>query len=129
MSGSVLLDTNIVIALFAEDDSVQAHLADAPEVLVPSIVLGELYYGALKSGQVEANVARVDEFASSVPIVACDAATARVYGRIKKLLRVKGRPIPENDIWIAAIAHQHELELISRDDHFREVEGLRVQAW
>lgn len=64
MNGRLLLDTNIVIALFAEDNSVQEHLAKADEVFIPSIVLGELYYGARKSTHAEANLARIDEFAA-----------------------------------------------------------------
>ena len=63
MNGSFLLDTNIVIALFADDPAVRDHLAEEVEVFVPSIVLGELYYGALKSTRVEANLARLAEFA------------------------------------------------------------------
>ncbi len=51
------------------------------------------------------------------------------YGEIKDRLRKKGRPIPENDIWIAAIAFQHDLILISRDEHFREVEDLKLEEW
>lgn len=98
-------------------------------VLVPSTVLGELYYGALKSARSAANIARVEEFAASVGVLTCDAATAKHYGQIKNALRSKGRPIPENDIWIAAVAIQHGLLLATRDDHFKEVEGLRLEEW
>lgn len=129
MSGRLLLDTNIVIALFAQDTSVQDHLAASEEVFVPSIVLGELYYGASKSGRVRSNVARIDEFAVSNAVLECNLETARQYGRIKNLLRAKGRPIPENDIWIAAIAQQHQLILVSRDEHFKEVNGLLLEKW
>jgi len=62
-------------------------------------------------------------------ILGCDAETARRYGEIKFGLQQKGRPISENDIWIAAIAVQHELTLASRDGHFAEVEGLQVEVW
>ena len=129
MNGRYLLDTNIVIALFAQDQSIQDHLYRAEEVLIPSIVLGELYYGALKSARVETNQARIDEFASSSVIVGCDWGTARIYGQIKNKLRAKGRPIPENDLWIVAIAQQHQLPLISRDDHFKEVDDLSLRRW
>ena len=59
----------------------------------------------------------------------CDLGTAAAYGQIKDELRLKGRPIPENDVWIAAVARQHGLILASRDDHFRSVDGLAVEAW
>ena len=65
MTGRFLLDTNIVIALFANEAVVQANLANAAEVFIPSIVLGELYYGANKSLRVAENVAKIDEFAAS----------------------------------------------------------------
>ena len=129
MSGRLLLDTNIVIALFARDASVQDRMASSEEVFVPSIVFGELYYGARKSGRVRSNLARIDEFAASNSVLECDIETARQYGRIKNLLRTKGRPIPENDIWIAAVAQQYQLTLISRDEHFQAVDGLLLESW
>jgi tRNA(fMet)-specific endonuclease VapC len=129
MNGSLLLDTNIVIALFAQDGQVQQHLAQAAQVFVPSIVLGELYYGAQKSSRLVANVSRVEQFAARAAVLNCDSETASQYGIIKSVLRTKGRPIPENDIWIAAIAQQHQLTLISRDEHFNEVDGLALDTW
>lgn len=129
MSGRYLLDTNIVIALFAGESTVEGRLREAEEVFVPSIVLGELYYGARKSARVEENVARMEEFAKRSVVLDCDAETARQYGEVKNRLRQKGHPIPENDIWIAAIARQMDLALVARDAHFREVHGLKVQAW
>ena len=128
-TGRFLLDTNIVIALFAREAAVQQRLAEASEVFVPSIVLGELYYGARKSTRVTENLARIDEFVASSPVLPCDTATAQRYGDIKNQLRAKGRPIPENDIWIAAIALQYHLTLVARDGHFHEVDGLQVEAW
>lgn len=129
MNGRFLLDTNIIIALFASDVAVQQHLVDAEEVFVPCIVLGELYYGARKSTRVEANVARLNEFSASTVVLACDSITAQHYGDIKNHLRAKGRPLPENDIWIAAIAKQYTLSLVSRDEHFSHVDDLLVNVW
>jgi tRNA(fMet)-specific endonuclease VapC len=54
---------------------------------------------------------------------------ARFYGRVSHQLRVKGRPIPQNDIWIAALAIQHNLTVLTRDSHFAEVDGLATQSW
>ena len=129
MSGRVLLDTNIVIALFAKEAAAQQHLAETDEVFVSSIVLGELYYGAQKSSRVEANITRVNTFAAANAILVCDTATAQYYGAIKNQLRAKGRPIPENDIWIAATAKQYQLTLVTRDEHFQAVEGLPIEQW
>lgn len=129
MNGRFLLDTNIIIALFASDVAVQQYLAEAEEVFIPSIVLGELYYGARKSARVEANIARLEEFSASTAVLTCDSVTAQHYGDIKNRLRAKGRPLPENDIWIAAIAKQYTLSLVSRDEHFSHIDDLLVNVW
>ena len=129
MSGRYLLDTNIVIALFAAEPAMKDRLDAAEEVFIPSIVLGELYYGARKSRRVEENIARIDDFAARGVVLSCDTETARRYGELKDGLRRKGRPIPENDIWIAAIALQNDLTLVARDAHFLEVDGLKTEAW
>jgi tRNA(fMet)-specific endonuclease VapC len=123
------LDTNIVIALFAGEASVRENLEKADEVFVPSIAIGELCYGARKSERTSDNLARVDEFATNSMVLGCDTETASRYGEVKNLLRIKGRPIPENDIWIAAIALQHNLTLVSRDAHFGEIESLKMNVW
>lgn len=129
MSGRYLLDTNIIIALFAGDAALKEDLAEADEVFVPSIAIGELCYGAQKSAQVRENLARIDELAANSVVLSSDTDTARRYGEVKNALRVKGRPIPENDVWIAAIALQYDLTLVSRDMHFGEIEGLKTVAW
>lgn len=129
MSGKCLLDTNIVIALFANESEVKGNLAQANEVFVASVVIGELFFGARKSARSQENIARIDEFVESNIILGCDAGTASYYGEIKNTLRLKGHPIPENDVWIAAIALQHDLTLITRDAHFGEIENLKTLKW
>ena len=129
MSGRFLLDTNIVIAFLGGEGRVKEHLARAEEVFVSSIVLGELYFGAMRSTRAEENQNRIDEFAAENTVLGCDLGTAREYGRIKNRLREKGKPIPENDIWIAATARQCDLTLVTRDEHYAEVEGLKHESW
>jgi tRNA(fMet)-specific endonuclease VapC len=129
MSGKVLMDTNIVIALFADEASIKKNLAKTEEVFIPNVVIGELFYGAHKSARSKENIARIEDLASSSVILGCDTETARIYGEVKNALRIKGHPIPENDIWIAAIAVQHNLTLVSRDSHFSEIDKLEVVAW
>lgn len=128
-TGRHLLDTNIVIALFARDSAVEQRLAVANEIFVPSIVIGELYYGARKSSRLTENLGRINEFVAGSAVLPCDTVTAQHYGSIKSRLRAKGRPIPENDIWIAAVAIQHQLTLAARDTHFEEIDGLQVETW
>jgi tRNA(fMet)-specific endonuclease VapC len=129
VSGSYLLDTNIVIALFAQEADLLARLNSVAGFAVPVFVLGELYYGARKSNRVAINLARVDTFASGNVILDCDHITAQYYGSIRNELLSKGRPIPENDIWIAAVAVQHGLILVSRDHHFQEIAALQLERW
>lgn len=129
MNGSYLLDTNIVISLFANEDEVIRRLGGAFRAYVPSIVLGELYYGAYKSSHSKANIAKIDSFALKSSVVACDVETSRHYGRIKDHLRSKGKPIPENDIWIAALARQHNLILVTRDQHFQNIKDIITEKW
>jgi tRNA(fMet)-specific endonuclease VapC len=129
MAGDFLLDTNIVAALFNREPAVVTRLGAAPSVYVPAIVLGELFFGALNSSHVPENLQRIADFQADNRVVVADEGTAREYGSIKHDLKVKGRPIPENDIWIAAAARQHGLILVSRDAHFGVVNGLQSESW
>jgi len=128
-SGRCLLDTSVAIALLEGETGVKDQFARADEVFVSSIALGELYFGAGKSGRPQTNLARIDEFVADNVVLGCDTDAARWYGKVKNALRLKGRPIPGNDLWIAAIALQHDLTLITRDGHFNEVDGLKVEVW
>jgi tRNA(fMet)-specific endonuclease VapC len=129
MNGKYLLDTNIIIGLFANDSEIVEKIPNAGEIAVPCIVIGELCYGANKSVKSEENLERIDDFARNNTILICDENTAKYYGIVKDRLRIKGRPIPENDIWITAIALQHGLTLITRDEHFKDVENLKTEKW
>lgn len=129
MSGRYLLDTNIVIALFSEEASVQMHIAEAEEIFIPSTVIGELFFGAFNSTHQDENISRIEEFSRFNAVLHCGVATGKEYGRIKALLKKKGTPIPENDIWIAAVAFEHNLTMVSRDEHFTVIEGLRKTSW
>lgn len=129
MNGRYLLDTNIVIAIFANDDKIGRALKEASELFVPVVALGELNYGARKSSKVEQNLSRIQEFADSAAVLGIGRATAGRYGLIKDRLRIQGTPIPENDIWIAAIAQQYDLSLATYEEHFDHVDGLQVVRW
>lgn len=129
MSGRYLLDTNIVIALFADEVKVKSKLAEVDEAFIPCIAVGELCYGAQKSGRPQENLARIGQLVANVTVLDCDINTAKRYGEIKNKLHQKGNPLPENDIWIAAIALQHNLTVVTRDAHFRAVEHLTITVW
>ena len=129
MAGSkYLLDTVIVAAYFNREPVIRQKLKDAT-VYVSSITIGELYFGAYHSQQVANNVKQIKDFIAINTILQCDATTGDHYGQVKQRLRAKGRPIPENDIWIAATALQYGLTVVTRDAHFSEVDGLLIEAW
>ena len=128
-NGRHLLDTNIVIALFSEEITVQEKVRNAAFVALAPPIIGELWYGAQKSDKVSENLHRINNFVQQNAFFPCDLETAQWYGTIRDQLRRKGRPIPNNDIWIAAIAMQHDLILVTRDSHFDEVESLQTEHW
>ncbi len=86
MNGRFLLDTNIIIALFAKDPKIHDRMANASEVFIPCIAIGELYFGAYKSVKIQENIARIDEFALNNTVLSCNTETARKYGDIKNRL-------------------------------------------
>ena len=129
MNGSYLLDTNIVIASFSGESSVVERIDDVDAYFVSSTILGELFYGALNSANPMDNIARIELLLRGSAVLPCDAATSEIYGEVKTGLRRRGRPIPDNDIWIAATVRQHALTLVTRDVHFDDVDGLRVVRW
>jgi tRNA(fMet)-specific endonuclease VapC len=129
LSGRFLLDTNVVIALLAGENAVSSKLEQASEVFIPAVVLGELFFGAAKSRRPSENAIKIEQFAVGRSIVPCDLRVAREYGRLKQGLRQIGKPLPENDIWIAASAKAYELVLITRDQHFHEIEELPLEEW
>ena len=128
-NGSYLLDTNIIIGLFNRDEAIQERMQNTDRVFLVSSAIGELYYGAQKSEKPIENIRRIDRLTQRFPIYSCNLETARWYGSIKNQLQRKGRLIPDNDIWIAAIVMQRELVLVTRDAHFDEVETLQTERW
>ena len=124
-----LLDTNIITAWLKGETSVADKIDKAKEIHIPIIVLGELYYGALYSTQVAKNIREIKSITNNYNVLKVDEETTIAYGNIKAALRKKGKPIPENDIWIAAIAKRYELVVVTRDKHFKEIESIDIKSW
>jgi tRNA(fMet)-specific endonuclease VapC len=125
-----LIDTNIVIGLFANVSLILERIkSHSGKIFIPSTVIGELFYGAEQSSKKESNKKRVEDFAQSSLIKDCDLGTARHYAILKSQLKSKGTPIPENDLWIASLAQQHGLTLVTRDKHFNKIESLQLENW
>jgi tRNA(fMet)-specific endonuclease VapC len=124
-----LPDTNIFIAALNEEEAIVQKFREAGSVYLSTIALGELQYGARNSGRVQENLAKVDEYTQKSVVLACDQETAAIYGVIKKQLKDKGKMIPVHDVWIAALAMQYNLTVVTRDKHFNEVEGIQLEKW
>lgn len=118
----------IVAGYFNNDAVIQGRLTGVT-IYVASTTIGELYFGAYKSQRVAQNVQNIREFVQVATVLPVTEQTADGYGQIKTALQAKGRPIPENDIWIAAAAMEHGLILATRDAHFQEVDRLTVEVW
>lgn len=123
---SLLLDTSIVIDLFKKNEQVVSIIARTPKIYIPVIVLGELYLGSFRSANQAAKSQEIKAFLQTCLLLEMQEATAFFYARAKTGLLEKGKPIPDNDIWIAATALQHDLPIFTTDAHFRHVEGLQL---
>lgn len=128
MAMKILLDTNAYSALMRGHGEVADRVRRAEQVVLSTVVAGELLFGfrlgtRLKKNMVELEVFLENPYVSLVPVT---LTTADRFGRIAATLRAKGRPIPTNDIWIAAHAMETGAELLSFDEHFGAIDGL---AW
>jgi len=131
-----LLDTNHWSAIQRNDPVVIAHMQSLPEearIFMPVIVQGELLVG-IELAASEAKRERLQQLYEQVVAQAADVLPitpeiAEWYARIFAQLRRKGKPIPTNDIWIAAIALGHGLILVTSDEHFQHIDGLQVEDW
>jgi len=129
MSGEFLIDTNALIKLMGRDPSLRWHMGHDFRCFLSFISVGELFAGAHLSARRAFNAAEIRRVCAEIPVVEWDFEIADEYGRIQSVLRTKGKPIPQNDIWIAATAVRHGMTLITLDRHFEYVEGLPTEIW
>jgi len=128
-AGSVLLDTNVVVAHFRGDDTLPPRFAGVDTLYLPWVVLGELYFGAWRSQRREEQAALIRDFLGTAVLLLPDQGTAEHYGQVKAELAQIGKPIPDNDLWVAALARQYDLPLATRDGHFTLVPRLKTLPW
>jgi tRNA(fMet)-specific endonuclease VapC len=125
---ALLLDTNAYSALKRGNEAVATQLRRAETVILSAVVIGELLYGFRHGTHVAKNVRALEQFIEKphTQVATVSQTTADRYSRIAAALRAKGKPIPSNDIWIAAHAFETGALLISFDEHFAHIDGL---AW
>ena len=124
----ILLDSNAYSAFMRGNYEVRDLIQAAEEVLLSAIVVGEQLFGFRQGAHYERNLAELRSFLERpyVSFVPVGPVTADRYSRIAASLRAKGRPIPTNDVWIAAHAMETGADLVSADGHFQHVDGI---AW
>jgi len=127
--GDVLLDTTVAVAHLRGVAAVSERLAQARTRYLPTVALGELHFGLWRSARREVNRGQLDRWLHVIVLLPISAATAVRYGELKQQLALAGTPIPENDLWIAAVALEHGLPVATRDEHFALVPGLNVLDW
>jgi len=126
----LILDTNAVSALLAgRNEALQRVLDAADRHHLPLVVIAEFQYGLLQFTRPRRLQSLFRRLEANSIILYPDRATADVCASIRHDLRTRSRPIPENDVWIAALARQFDLEIVSRDAHFDHVAGMRRIGW
>ena len=125
----MILDTNALSAWAEGIPAVEVPLRSADRLVVPSIVLGEYYFGIRQSSHRRRYEDWLRRYLPLTAIATINHATASVYADIRLELKRAGNPIPSNDAWIAAIARQHVLPVLSNDAHFDAVEQLQRIAF
>lgn len=125
----VALDTNALSDFAAGSEALGRLLMPFRSIALPVTVLGEYRYGLLGSRHHARLGEWLAELLADVHVLETKERTSAVYARVRNQLRAAGTPIPENDVWIAASAIEHDLPLVTKDKHFKKVKGLEVLGW
>ena len=129
MSGDTALDTSTAIRFLNGDERVVENILALPEVILPTVVVGELLFGAENSTRPLQNLLRYQEFIAACVVLPLEQETAVIYAQTRFALKRKGRPIPTNDIWIAAQCLQQGWVLVTDDRDFDYVDRLILERW
>lgn len=126
---ALILDTNALSAFADGDPALGRVLGSEEELAIPVMVLGEYLFG-IHASRVRARYeAWLEGNLPLFTLLPAGRETARGYAEVRRELKQKGAPIPSNDVWIAALAREYALPLVSRDRHFESVAGLRLLGW
>jgi tRNA(fMet)-specific endonuclease VapC len=125
----MILDTNALSAAADDDPAIIRLLARADQIAIPVIALGEYRYGIAQSRHRASYAEWLKSLLNDCLVLDANEPTTHYYAEITLELKQKGRPIPTNDIWIAALCRQHSLPLLSRDRHFDLVPRIRRIGW
>ena len=124
----IALDTNAAIAILNNQTDIYSLLSKYDNICLPVTVCGELIFGAKNSKLSAKNEKRYHGFISSCELLTIDFLVAEIYASIRLSLKKKGKPIPENDIWIAATCLANDIPLCTFDKHFQHIKELVVHT-
>jgi tRNA(fMet)-specific endonuclease VapC len=125
----MILDTAAIFDFLKEEPGIQRHLARSTSFNIPVIVLGEYRFGLRLSKYRQILEEKLEELLKDVQVLPIEEQTTVVYADIRSELKAAGTPIPENDLWIAALVRQYDLPLLSKDRHFDNVQGISRLSW
>ncbi len=125
----MILDTNALSAVADNELAAVRIFSEAETIELPVIVLGEYRFGIAHSRRRDEYENWLEKLVAATRILSVDQDTARHYAHIRSELKKAGRPIPSNDLWIAALCRQHRLPLMSLDEHFEGVRNLKRIGW
>ena len=125
----MILDTNAVYAVADNQAAAVRIFSSAASIELPAIVLGEYRFGIAQSRRRKEYEKWLEELIAATRVLSVDEETSKHYAQIRSELKKAGKPIPSNDLWIAALARQHRLPLMSQDAHFDSVPGLKRIGW
>lgn len=117
----MILDTNAISALLEDDSALHGRIAEETTLRLPVIAIGEFRFGLLGSRLREPLSEKLDALIGRCVVLAVEEKTSAHYAELRQALKAAGTPIPANDLWIAALAQQHALPILSRDTHFDQV--------
>ena len=123
----IILDTNTIIDIFKGKINTELIEISDKNFFVSIISVGELYFGAENSSNPQKHIEQINLFLQTVTVIYIDVDTSKKYAKVRAQLKKIGRPIPENDIWIAAMTIQNNLLLVSNDKHFDNIVGLNLK--
>ncbi len=129
IGNNYLLDTNIVIEIFDGNKKYADKINKLGGFYLPSIVVGELYTGINRVINKAKHLKKLTQLLELCIVLNVDVETSKYYGEIIASLYKKGNPLPTNDVWIAAIAKQNNCVLVTNDNHFKEIDALKMEKW
>lgn len=124
-----IFDTNIIIGLLNNEQKIVKMMTEIQGLETTVVTIGELLYGAALSKDRDRNEQTIKNFANMSTVYEIDLSVVEEYAFIKSQLKRNGTPIPENDIWIAAIAKANDKIIVTRDKHLLNIDFIETEMW